>query len=175
MKCSYCFSEIPDGSRFCTRCGGPQDAAESTAAENTIAEPTPEDPTREKKRSSILTFGILSMIFSLGTSIPFVGTILAIIGKVKSSGYKNTFGDLDGKAKVGSILSTVALIAGILMTIYLVPAELHPQIISWDFAFSPFNLHEVKISLFDLSKNFIRLRISLLTQSKISLQAMLAW
>ena len=120
MKCSYCFSEIPDGSRFCTHCGGPQDVAESTATENTVSEPTPEDPTREKKRSSILTFGILSMIFSLGTSIPFVGTILAIIGKVKSSGYKKAFGDLDGKAKVGSILSTVALIAGILMTIYLV-------------------------------------------------------
>ena len=37
--------------------------------------------------------------------------------------------------------------------------------------FSVFNLHEVKISLFDLSKNFTRLRISLLTKSKISLQA----
>ena len=37
--------------------------------------------------------------------------------------------------------------------------------------FSVFNLHKVKISLFDLSKNFTRLRISLLTKSKISLQA----
>ena len=40
------------------------------------------------------------------------------------------------------------------------------------FAVLRFNLHEVKISLFGLSKNFIRLRISLLTKSKISSQAL---
>ena len=42
----------------------------------------------------------------------------------------------------------------------------------WVLLFLRFNLHEVKISLFGLSKNFIRLRISLLTKSKISLQAL---
>ena len=52
------------------------------------------------------------------------------------------------------------------------PAELHPQIILGILLFLHLNLHGVKISLFDSSKNFIRLRISLLTQSKISLQAL---
>ena len=64
---------------------------------------------------SALPFGILSLVFC-GSGI--LGLIFAIIGKKKAKAYAAEVGQLDGKAKVGSILATVGLILSIIMMVY---------------------------------------------------------
>ena len=67
---------------------------------------------KAKMQSSILTFGILGIIFG------WLGGILVIIfsavGLSKSKKYVAEGNELTGKAKVGKILATVGLILGII-------------------------------------------------------------
>lgn len=64
---------------------------------------------------SVLTWGIVSIIFA---ESGLVGLILAIIARGKAKKFVANGNELAGKAKVGNILSIVALILSIVMTVF---------------------------------------------------------
>lgn len=68
----------------------------------------------EALAGSCLTWGIVSLIFA---ETGLLGLIFAIVGKNKVKAFKATGAMLTGKAKVGSILSTIALILSIIMLV----------------------------------------------------------
>lgn len=67
---------------------------------------------------SILTWGIVAMIFC---ESGILGLIFAIVAKNKSKAFVANGNALEGKAKVGSILATVALVISIIcLVIYII-------------------------------------------------------
>ena len=65
---------------------------------------------------SIFTWGLLGTIFAFNITI--LGIIFSAIARKKSTECLNLYGYLPGKAKAGRILSTVGLIGGIVMTVF---------------------------------------------------------
>lgn len=111
------------------------DAAKSEVKEESAAEPTledqaqmfefenfeqfentqpfdPNDDPLENERDAlggkILTFGILSLIFSQ-TCFSIVGLIFAIIGKTKIKEYQAKFNATEGRATVGKVFTNIGL------------------------------------------------------------------
>ena len=66
-----------------------------------------------------LTWGILSLAFSASGCLPLLGFIFSYIAKSKALAYEQTFGMLEGKARVGRILGKVGFGVGLGMTIYM--------------------------------------------------------
>ena len=64
----------------------------------------------------IFTWGLLGTIFAFNITI--LGIIFSAIARKKSTECLNLYGYLPGKAKAGRILSTVGLIGGIVMTVF---------------------------------------------------------
>lgn len=73
-------------------------------------------PAQDNSKKALI-FGILSV--ALG-ELGILGLIFAILGKKEAKKYEASFGQLSGKAKVGSILSTVGLILSIAMIVFYV-------------------------------------------------------
>ena len=65
-------------------------------------------------RSNVLTWGILGLAFA---ESGILGLIFSIIGRNKAKAYIAAYGQLDGPAKVGGILSKVGLILSIVMIV----------------------------------------------------------
>lgn len=63
---------------------------------------------------SVLTWGIVSIIFA---ESGLLGLVFAIIGRNKAKKFVANGNELSGKAKVGSILSLIALILSIIMLV----------------------------------------------------------
>ena len=70
-------------------------------------------------QGNVLTFGILGLAFSC-TFI--LGLIFSIIGKKKAAAYAAAHGQLEGAAKVGSILAKVGFIISIVVLVIYVIA-----------------------------------------------------
>ena len=70
-------------------------------------------PAQDNSKKTLI-FGILAV--ALG-EMGILGLIFAILGKKEAKKYEASFGKLSGKAKVGSILSTVGLILCIAMIV----------------------------------------------------------
>ncbi|MBQ4105812.1 MAG: DUF4190 domain-containing protein [Clostridia bacterium] len=69
-------------------------------------------PQAEDNSMKALIFGIIGLVLS---ESGLLGLIFSIIGLSQAKKYKQNFGELAGKAKVGNILSTLGLIFSILM------------------------------------------------------------
>jgi hypothetical protein len=65
-----------------------------------------------------LKWGILSLAFSCSGCLSLLGFIFSFIAKSRARAYEQTFGVLEGKAKVGRILGKVGFGVGLGMTIY---------------------------------------------------------
>lgn len=68
----------------------------------------------EDNSTKTLIFGIIAIVLS---ELGLLGLIFAILGKKEAKKYEQNFGALTGKAKVGAILSKVALILSIVMAV----------------------------------------------------------
>ena len=69
------------------------------------------------KPSSVLTMGILSVVFASIPYLNFLGIIFGAIGKSKAASFVAAYGPTDGKVKAGSIMSKIGFIVGIILTI----------------------------------------------------------
>ena len=124
MYCQKCGYEVKEGTKFCPICGQEQMAAQAGSAKNFS---TPiymaEQDTTEKKDSlagSILTWGILSLAFSVSGCLAILGFIFSFIAKGKVKQYVELYGETEGRASVGKGLSKAGFIVGIIMTIYMI-------------------------------------------------------
>ena len=115
MFCKFCGKEIDDDVKFCPACGGIITNEDTPVVE----EPVPVfNPYLEEKLENCakksLIFGILSLAFG-----SIIGFIFALIGKGQAKSYASlNCGVLDGKAKIGNILSTIGIPYGILSFIW---------------------------------------------------------
>ena len=122
MYCKFCGNDIADGVKFCPKCGA---AVEETTAPRVdevftsefTAAPTVNPVVEQAKNShanKALTFGILSLVFGA-----LLGLIFALLGRKNAKKFSElNHGNLQGKAKVGNILSTIGIPVAIITFIY---------------------------------------------------------
>ena len=130
MFCKNCGTKIEEGLKFCPNCGTPVAApAQQTPPPQQQTPPPqqgyyqqPAQPAYQPapaanlpETTPILVLGILSLVFG-----SLVGIILGAIGRNKARAYVNAGGELSGKAKVGSILSKLGIIFGIIELVLIV-------------------------------------------------------
>lgn len=130
MFCKNCGTKIEEGLKFCPNCGTPVAApAQQTPPPQQGYYQQPAQPAYQPAQPAyrpapaanlpettpILVLGILSLVFG-----SLVGIILGAIGRNKARAYVNAGGELSGKAKVGSILSKLGIIFGIIELVFIV-------------------------------------------------------
>ena len=115
MFCKFCGNEVADDMKFCPKCGATVESTEIPSVDELFAEPyAANDEEKDSTSNKCLIFGILSLALS-----GLVGFILALVGLKQVNKYAAINGGIiDGKAKVGKILSTVAIPLSILSFIY---------------------------------------------------------
>ncbi|MBE6596700.1 MAG: zinc ribbon domain-containing protein [Ruminococcaceae bacterium] len=129
MFCKYCGNEIPDGGKFCPKCGKicnedvePQKTLEFEAdIPADKAETLSLDPTLEAERDGlggkILTFAIMGLAFGL-SCLSFLGIIFSVISKKTLKEYVEKFGETEGRASAGKGIGTAALAVSISFTAF---------------------------------------------------------
>ncbi|MBR6039286.1 MAG: zinc ribbon domain-containing protein [Clostridia bacterium] len=139
MFCQNCGTQLPEDVKFCPECGAPVEIIDPLRNEPTVEEPvvaaapvfeqpvyeTPtyrepvvqSSPEAQALSTPILVFGILGLSFACIPYVNFLGIIFSAIAKKKVKQFLACGGVLSGKAKVGSILATVGLIIGIILTV----------------------------------------------------------
>lgn len=89
------------------------DNMNNTAYTEPVYNANPAAPAEDNSKKAMI-FGILALALS---ELGILGLIFAILGKKEANKYQKNFGQLTGKAKLGSIFSTVGLILSIVMIV----------------------------------------------------------
>lgn len=117
MFCQSCGKEMLDNERLCPHCGH----YIRTKSEPNFckpAEPTEARKIKSELSSSILTFGILSLVFAI--EITFLGIVFGHITKKKAAEFARQFGEMDTKATTGLKLGKIGFLVGLISTVALV-------------------------------------------------------
>ena len=123
MFCKNCGRQLDENENVCPVCGtvnGGETAATASTLEygyNAVNEAN--EQLKNGMAGQALTWGILSLAFSASGCLSLLGFIFSFIAKSKALAYEQTFGVLEGKAKVGRILGKVGFGLGLGMTIYM--------------------------------------------------------
>lgn len=124
MFCKNCGRQLDEGENICPACGT-VNASETTATPNAGIEYAVDDVDLANERlkdemaGAALKWGIISLAFSASGCLSLLGFIFSFIAKSRALAYRNVFGVLEGKAKVGRILGKVGFGLGLGMTIYM--------------------------------------------------------
>ena len=123
MFCKNCGRQLDENENVCPVCGtvnSGETAATAPTLEygyNAVNEANEE--LKNSMAGQALTWGILSLAFSASGCLSLLGFIFSFIAKSKALAYEQTFGVLEGKARVGRILGKVGFGVGLGMTIYM--------------------------------------------------------
>lgn len=130
MFCKNCGNQVADGASFCANCGMPVEESApgfkpasleskpaSVPAYSYVSAPA---PVPQVDSGSVLTFGILALVFANTFLLSFLGIVFGVIAMNKANTYCACGYPLEGKAKVGRILGKVGMILGIVMTVLFV-------------------------------------------------------
>ena len=122
MFCKNCGRQLDEGENVCPVCGtvngGETSAAATTIEYSFDAVGEANEQLKNSMAGQALTWGILSLAFSASGCLSLLGFIFSFIAKSKALAYEQTFGVLEGKARVGRILGKVGFGVGLGMTIY---------------------------------------------------------
>lgn len=127
MYCKECGTILPEGATYCPECGSASTVNQATYSSGSTnnnewtktntTTPTYQNTTNYTELSkSILTKGILALVFSCTFWLSFLGIVFGCITSKRTQMFCNAGNVLTGKAKVGSILGKVGLILGIVLT-----------------------------------------------------------
>ena len=123
MFCKNCGRQLDENENVCPVCGtvngGETAAAASTLEYGYNAVNEANEQLKSGMAGQALTWGILSLAFSASGCLSLLGFIFSFIAKSKALAYEQTFGVLEGKARVGRILGKVGFGVGLGMTIYM--------------------------------------------------------
>ena len=121
MFCKNCGRQLDEGENVCPVCGtvngGETSAAATTVEYSFDAVGEANEQLKNSMAGQALTWGILSLAFSASGCLSLLGFIFSFIAKSKALAYEQTFGILEGKARVGRILGKVGFGVGMGMTI----------------------------------------------------------
>ena len=118
MYCKHCGTDLEENVKFCPNCGAEQTAG----AAEPVAEPIADNEFEAKKDAmagSALVWGILGLVFAASSWLAILGIIFSGIAKKKVAEYVAFAGELEGRAKAGSILAKIGMIVGIITVIVL--------------------------------------------------------
>ena len=128
MFCKNCGRQLDENENVCPVCGtvngGETAAAASTLEYGYNAVNEANEELKNSMAGQALKWGILSLAFSASGCLSLLGFIFSFIAKSKALAYEQTFGVLEGKARVGRILGKVGFGVGLGMTIYMAFAVL---------------------------------------------------
>ena len=122
MFCKNCGRQLDENENVCPVCGtvnGGETAATPTLEYGYDAVNEANEQLKNEMASQSLKWGILSLAFSASGCLSLLGFIFSFIAKSKALAYEQTFGVLEGKARVGRILGKVGFGVGLGMTIYM--------------------------------------------------------
>ena len=122
MFCTKCGRELDENESVCPVCGtvnGGETAAAPTVEYGYDAVNAANEQMKSEMAGQALKWGIISLAFSASGCLPLLGFIFSFIAKSKALAYEQTFGVLEGKARVGRILGKVGFGVGLGMTIYM--------------------------------------------------------
>ena len=124
MFCKNCGRQLDEGENICPACGT-VNASETTATPNAGIEYAVDavdlanERLKDEMAGEALKWGIISLAFAASGCLSLLGFIFSFIAKSRALAYRNVFGVLEGKAKVGRILGKVGFGLGLGMTIYI--------------------------------------------------------
>jgi hypothetical protein len=122
MFCKNCGRQLDEGENVCPVCGtvnGGETATAPTVEYGYDAVNAANEQMKSEMAGQALKWGILSLAFSASGCLSLLGFIFSFIAKSKALAYRQTFGVLEGKAKVGRILGKVGFGLGLGLTIYM--------------------------------------------------------
>ena len=122
MFCKNCGRQLDENENVCPVCGtvnGGETATAPTLEYGYNAVNEANEQLKNEMASQSLKWGILSLAFSASGCLSLLGFIFSFIAKSKALAYEQTFGVLEGKARVGRILGKVGFGVGLGMTIYM--------------------------------------------------------
>jgi hypothetical protein len=122
MFCKNCGRQLDEGENVCPVCGtvnGGETTATPTLEYGYNAVNEANEQMKSEMGGQALKWGILSLAFSASGCLSLLGFIFSFIAKSKALSYQQTYGMLEGKAKVGRILGKVGFGLGLGMTIYM--------------------------------------------------------
>ncbi len=123
MFCKNCGRQLDEGENICPACGT-VNASETTATPNAGIEYAVDavdlanERLKDEMAGAALKWGIISLAFSASGCLSLLGFIFSFIAKGKALAYQNVFGVLEGKAKVGRILSKIGFGVGLGYSIF---------------------------------------------------------
>ena len=118
MFCKNCGRQLDEGESYCPICGT-VNSPEAPIAPGSPFYGEPDERVKSDMAGKTLTWGILSLAFGISGCLSLLGFIFSFIAKSKALSYQQTYGMLEGKAKVGRILGKVGFGLGLGMTIYM--------------------------------------------------------
>ena len=107
MFCTKCGRELANEETYCPYCGTVFSYPDGTPYA------PPDDTVKDQMAGNVLTWGILSLAFSLSGCLSLLGFIFSFTARKKAKAYRLAFGELEGRARVGQILSWVGFGVGI--------------------------------------------------------------
>ena len=116
--CPNCNKMIPIDAGFCPNCGAVLNAQEETTEVDIPSYRQSSAVNQEEKQGKakvLMIFGIIALVLS-DLGIP--GLIFSIIARGKAKNYKADYDEYEGMAKVGNILSKIALPFSIVFTVF---------------------------------------------------------
>ena len=122
MFCKNCGRQLDENENVCPVCGtvnGGETAAAPTLEYGYDAVNAANEQMKSEMAGQALKWGILSLAFSASGFLSLLGFIFSFIAKSKALAYEQTFGMLEGKARVGRILGKVGFGLGLGLTIYI--------------------------------------------------------
>jgi hypothetical protein len=122
MFCKNCGRQLDENENVCPVCGtvnGGETATAPTVEYGYDAVNAANEQMKSEMAGQALKWGILSLAFSASGCLSLLGFIFSFIAKSKALAYEQTFGMLEGKARVGRILGKVGFGVGLGMTIYM--------------------------------------------------------
>jgi RNA polymerase subunit RPABC4/transcription elongation factor Spt4 len=122
MLCRNCGRQLDEGENFCPACGtvnATETPSDTTVQFDLNAVDTANERMKEEMAGQAFKWGLMSLIFSGTACLSLLGFIFSFIAKSKALAYRQTYGMLEGKAKVGRILGKIGFGLGLGLTIYM--------------------------------------------------------
>ena len=124
--CKQCGSELENGVKFCPKCGAAVESGVATNPAPPIASESRQQPEVKMKSADAghglaigsLVCGIIGIVLWIFGYTCLISVVLGIVGLVLAGNAKKE-GNTEGIRTAGFIVSLIALIIGIIITIYL--------------------------------------------------------
>ena len=124
--CKQCGSELENGVKFCPKCGAAVESGVATNPAPPIASESRQQPEVKAKSADAghglaigsLVCGIIGIVLWFFGYTCLISVVLGIVGLVLAGNAKKE-GNTEGIRTAGFIVSLIALIIGIIITIYL--------------------------------------------------------